>query len=85
MKVAWVLKPEKENGRKCHQRRASLQHQYEQCLLWSPRQPFDGKERDDRNLSSHQDLPDVGRGPFVGLGSRPKHGDINKHRGEGAE
>jgi hypothetical protein len=34
---------------------------------------------------AHDYLPGVGRGPFVGLGSRPKHGDINQHRGEGAE
>ena len=81
-RITCDLKPEKVNRRKCHQCRATLQHQYKQSLFGSPWQPFESEKHDDRYLPCHKDLPDVGCRTFVSLRSRSKDGNINNHCGE---
>lgn len=77
------LPMEQENGGHRCERGADLQREDGERLPRSPREPPDGKERDDRCLPDHQELPDVCGGSLIGLTGSPEQREVNEHRGKG--
>ena len=77
------LQVEKEDGCQCCQRGGGLQRQYGQRLTWSPREPLDREEQHDRDLGNHEQLKDMGCGPFIDLTGHAKLRNVTKHRWSG--
>src|SRR5436190_2327680 len=77
--LAVALKVENVNRCKCCNGGAGLQCHYNQGLLWTARQPLDAKEYEDRQLTGHEQLPEMGRSPLIGFASSPKDSDVEKH------
>ena len=47
--------------------------------------PPDREESDEGQLTGHQELPDVRRGPFIGLTRRAGEDEMNEHSGKRGE
>ena len=67
------------------ERRAELEDQNRQRLSGRGGEPLDGEERHDRDLSRHEELPDVGSGSLVGLTGRAERRGVANHGGEGGD
>ena len=82
-----ALPPEPKDGGKCCERSASLQCKDLQRLSGNPWQPLDCEERHDRHLSSHEELKNMGCGPFVGLMGRrnTEYRKVTQRHGKGRE
>jgi hypothetical protein len=76
---------EKKDGGHCYQRGSGLQRKYLQSLSRRPRQPLDREVRHDRYLSSHQDLPQVRSGAFIGLAGNAEQCNVANHNPQGGE
>src|SRR3954470_14685999 len=48
-------------------------------------EPLEGEERGHKDLSRHEDLPDVGRGALVSLWSDAEHGSVTNYCRQGGE
>lgn len=80
-----ISPPEKENrGHRC-ERSSGLQCEDTQRLSWCAGQPFDREERQDGHLSSHEELPEMGSSPLIGLAGRAVEGDATKYDHQGGE
>jgi hypothetical protein len=79
------LKLENENGRTGGEGGAGLQRQYQERLSRKARQPRDREECNDRYLSGHEYLKDVGGGPFIGLMHNTEPYKVNEQGGEDDE
>jgi hypothetical protein len=66
------LKVEKVNGRKRGGGGNGLQRHHQQGLLWTARQPLNRKKYQYRQLCGHEQLPEMGRSPFIGFKAPPK-------------
>jgi hypothetical protein len=74
-----LLKPEKINGGKCYGGGAGLQRHHKHGLFWAARQPPDGKEYQEWQLCSHEQLPEMGRRPLINFTGSAEDGDVSKH------
>ena len=70
---------------KCCERGRKLQRQYPHRLSWSPRQPLNREECNDRYLCNHEQLKDMGGGPLIGHTDNAEHDNVTKQCGEGGE
>jgi hypothetical protein len=67
------------------ERRADLEAQNRQRLSGRSGEPLDGEERHDRDLSHHEELPEVGSGSLIGLTGNAERRSVANHRGEGGD
>ena len=65
------------------ERRAELEDQNRQRLSGRSGEPFDGEKRHNRDLSHHEELPEVGSGSLVGLTGSAERRSVANHGGEG--
>ena len=75
------LKLKIENRRTGGEAGKKLERKDHKRLLRRLRQPFEGEKCDERQLSDHENLPDMGSGPFVFLAGNAKHGEIAEQQG----
>ncbi len=62
-----------------------LQGEDQQRRSWRSRQPLGGEERDDRDLRRHQQLPEMGRRPLIGLAGRAEDRDVTEDQGKSGD
>ena len=74
-----------EDRNQCRQSGDDLQDHDGNSLSGLSRNPLDREEQGDRNLASHEELPNVGRCTLVLLGRRTMEGKKKQHHRERAE
>src|SRR5712691_12414103 len=77
-----VLQAEQEHRRRGGKHRERLEGEDEDGRAGTPGQRRDRKERDHRQLSGHQQLPQVGGGAFVRLAGGAVEGGMSKDEAE---
>lgn len=73
------------HGRKRRARGDNLHTEDLQCRPRSPRQSRECEERNDWDLSSHQELPNVGGGSLVSFAGCTEYSDVQEDCSEGSE
>jgi hypothetical protein len=67
----------------CGEGRDGLQREHAQRLSWSPREPFQREVRNYWCLSSHEKLPEMSRGSFVGFMHGAEYRNVTQHQSQG--